>query len=114
LAVGDAEFQKKCLNKMEDVGKTGRTVLFVSHNMPAVTRLCDRSIWIEGGKLIADGPSDEIVKNYLCSDLGTSAAREWNDKHGSRLGQGQAARGQGSVRERPDHRFHRHPQTVPA
>jgi lipopolysaccharide transport system ATP-binding protein len=79
LAVGDAEFQKKCLNKMEDVGKTGRTVLFVSHNMPAVTRLCDRSIWIEGGKLIADGPSDEIVKNYLCSDLGTSAAREWND-----------------------------------
>jgi lipopolysaccharide transport system ATP-binding protein len=79
LAVGDAEFQKKCLRKMEDVGKTGRTVLFVSHNMPAITRLCDRSIMIEGGKIIADGPSDEIVKQYLCSDLGTTAAREWID-----------------------------------
>jgi lipopolysaccharide transport system ATP-binding protein len=79
LAVGDAEFQKKCLSKMEDVGKTGRTVLFVSHNMPAITRLCDRSIMIEGGKIIADGPSEEIVKQYLSSDLGTSAAREWTD-----------------------------------
>lgn len=79
LAVGDAEFQKKCLSKMEDVGKTGRTVLFVSHNMPAVARLCNRCLLIEGGKLTADGPSDDIVKDYLCSDLGTSAAREWND-----------------------------------
>jgi lipopolysaccharide transport system ATP-binding protein len=79
LAVGDAEFQKKCLSKMEDVGKTGRTVLFVSHNMPAITRLCDRSIMIEEGKISADGPSEEIVKQYLCSDLGTTAAREWTD-----------------------------------
>lgn len=80
LAVGDAEFQKKCLNKMEDVGKKGRTVLFVSHNMPAVARLCDRCVLIEGGKLTADGTSDEIVKHYLSSDLGTTAAREWSDK----------------------------------
>lgn len=79
LAVGDAEFQRKCLNKMEDVGKTGRTVLFVSHNMAAVTRLCERSLLIEKGKVIADGRSDDIVKDYLCSDLGTSAAREWDD-----------------------------------
>ena len=45
LAVGDADFQKKCLSKMEDVGQEGRTVLFVSHNMPAITRLCKRAIW---------------------------------------------------------------------
>lgn len=79
LAVGDADFQKKCLHKMEDVGRDGRTVLFVSHNMSAVTRLCGRSLLIEGGRLVDDGPSDSIVKKYLCSDLGTTAAREWHD-----------------------------------
>jgi lipopolysaccharide transport system ATP-binding protein len=79
LAVGDAEFQKKCLNKMEDVGRNGRTVLFVSHNMPAVARLCGRSLLIEGGELIEDGRSDDVVKNYLCSGLGTMGAKEWND-----------------------------------
>lgn len=81
LAVGDADFQKKCLNKMEDVGKDGRTVLFVSHNMPAVARLCGRCLLIDKGQLIDDGSSDDIVRKYLCSDLGTSAAREWNDPH---------------------------------
>jgi homopolymeric O-antigen transport system ATP-binding protein len=79
LAVGDAEFQKKCLNKMEDVGKQGRTVLFVSHNMSAVTRLCGRCIHIEGGRIIEDGPPHAVVKNYLCSDMGTMAARNWSD-----------------------------------
>jgi lipopolysaccharide transport system ATP-binding protein len=79
LAVGDADFQKKCLNKMEDVGRDGRTVLFVSHNMPAVTRLCRRCLLIDRGRLVEDGMADDIVKKYLCSDLGTSAAREWND-----------------------------------
>jgi len=48
LAVGDARFQKKCLNKMEDIGQQGRTVIFVSHNMPAITRLCERAILLEG------------------------------------------------------------------
>jgi lipopolysaccharide transport system ATP-binding protein len=79
LAVGDADFQKKCLNKMEDVGKEGRTVLFVSHNMPAVARLCGRCLLLQGGELIEDGRSDDVVREYLCSGLGTSAAREWND-----------------------------------
>ena len=79
LAVGDADFQKKCLNKMEDVGNQGRTVLFVSHNMSAVTRLCGRCLHIEGGQLIEDGLPDQVVKNYLCSDLGTMAAREWTN-----------------------------------
>jgi len=77
LAVGDAQFQKKCLNKMRDVSKHGRTILFVSHNMQAVTRLCDRVILLSQGSLLQDGPSDEVVGSYLNSGLGTSAAREW-------------------------------------
>jgi homopolymeric O-antigen transport system ATP-binding protein len=79
LAVGDATFQKKCLNKMQNVGQRGRTVLFVSHNMSAVTRLCDRTILLDEGRLIDDGPSTKVVKTYLNSGFGTMAAREWND-----------------------------------
>jgi len=79
LAVGDAQFQKKCLNKMQDVGQQGRTVLFVSHNMPAITRLCPRAIILDQGRLIADGPSTEVVRSYLDSGTGTTASREWRD-----------------------------------
>ena len=79
LAVGDASFQKKCLAKMEDVGRHGRTVVFVSHNMTAVTRLCERAILLDGGRVLADGPSHEIVGSYLRSGLGTIARREWDD-----------------------------------
>jgi lipopolysaccharide transport system ATP-binding protein len=79
LAVGDASFQKKCLAKMEDVGQHGRTVVFVSHNMMAVTRLCQRTILLDEGRVIADGPSHEIVGEYLRSGLGTTAVREWSD-----------------------------------
>lgn len=56
LAVGDASFQRKCLNKMEEVGKEGRTVLFVSHNMPAVTRLCERAILLNAAALSPMAP----------------------------------------------------------
>lgn len=79
LAVGDARFQKKCLNKMQDVGQQGRTVLFVSHDMSAVTRLCPRCLLLEGGRLVKDGPSHQVVSAYLHSGLGTAAAREWTD-----------------------------------
>ena len=79
LAVGDAAFQKKCLEKMEDVGKGGRTVLFVSHNLQAVTRLCPRGVLIENGRIIDDGPSGRVISNYLSSESGTTAKREWND-----------------------------------
>ncbi len=79
LAVGDASFQRKCLAKMEDVGQAGRTVVFVSHNMPAVTRLCPRTILLDGGRVLQDGPSHEVVSTYLSSGLGTMAAREWPD-----------------------------------
>lgn len=66
LAVGDAEFQKKCLGKMEEVTRQeGRTILFVSHNMAAIERLCSRSVLLEGGRLIKDGPTKEVIDAYL-------------------------------------------------
>ncbi|MEH2048718.1 ABC transporter ATP-binding protein [Nostoc sp.] len=73
LAVGDAQFQKKCLGKMEDVGKEGRTVLFVSHNMSAIQALCDRCVVLQLGKLIADEKSSTAVQIYL-SDTSISNA----------------------------------------
>ncbi len=79
LSVGDARFQKKCMNKMEDVGQEGRTVLFVSHNMSAVTRLCERVILLDEGKILADGLSHQVVSSYLNSGFGTMAVREWSD-----------------------------------
>jgi lipopolysaccharide transport system ATP-binding protein len=79
LAVGDADFQKKCLKKMEDVGRKGRTVLFVSHNMPAVNRLCHRAILLENGRLVDDGLASKIINKYLVSDQNTSAVREWQN-----------------------------------
>ncbi len=79
LAVGDASFQRKCLAKMEDVGKRGRAVLFVSHNMQAVTRLCSRVILLEGGRVVEDGPSGKVVGAYLRGGFGTSAERRWDD-----------------------------------
>lgn len=75
LAVGDAEFQHKCLSKMEDVSKGGRTVLFVSHNMGAITQLCARALWLDRGRLVADGSADEIVAAYL--DSGSVGCAVW-------------------------------------
>jgi len=65
LAVGDIEFRKKCLGKMNDVAKGGRTVLFVSHNMIAVQRLCPRTIFLDKGKIVADGESGAVVAQYV-------------------------------------------------
>lgn len=79
LAVGDAAFQRKCLSKMQDVGQSGRTVLFVSHNMPAVTRLCQRGILLNQGRIVADGQASSIVGRYLTGSHGTSAVRTWSD-----------------------------------
>lgn len=90
LAVGDARFQKKCLDKMETVGKQGRTVLFVSHNMPAVTRLCKRVILLNEGKLEHDGSSHQVVSMYLSAGSGTTSVREW--KNPSKAPKGEVAR----------------------
>jgi lipopolysaccharide transport system ATP-binding protein len=68
LAVGDAEFQRKCLGKMQEVARgEGRTVLFVSHNMSAVQRLCPRAILMRQGRKINDGPSDVVIREYLAA-----------------------------------------------
>ena len=80
LAVGDASFQKKCLTKMDEASHQGRTVLFVSHSMQAITRLCPRTILLSEGGIIEDGPSHKVVSVYLSSDVGVTAAREWKDK----------------------------------
>lgn len=79
LAVGDAAFQKKCLGRMSDVAGEGRTVLFVSHNMSTVTRLCERSILLSRGRVIADGPSHEVTGVYLQSLMNSSSEVEWED-----------------------------------
>jgi len=65
LAVGDAEFQRKCLGKMRDVASEGRTVLFVSHNLGAIRRLCSRAILLERGRVAADGAPAEVVSAYM-------------------------------------------------
>jgi lipopolysaccharide transport system ATP-binding protein len=77
LAVGDARFQEKCFDIVQNLGREGRTALFVSHNMAAITRLCPRAILLNAGKLLSDGPSAEITGEYLASDFAISAAREW-------------------------------------
>jgi lipopolysaccharide transport system ATP-binding protein len=79
LAVGDARFQKKCLAKMQDVGQQGRTVLFVSHSMQAIMRMCDRTILLDGGQVVADGPSHKVISTYLGKDHGAMGHREWPD-----------------------------------
>jgi lipopolysaccharide transport system ATP-binding protein len=78
LAVGDAEFQKKCLGKMGEVAQHGRTVLFVSHNMTTVNRLCGRCILLESGQVKKDSDAPSVTAQYLISDTGTMAVREWN------------------------------------
>ncbi|SNR36631.1 ABC transporter ATP-binding protein [Lutibacter flavus] len=80
LAVGDAEFQKKAIGKMQDISKgEGRTVLFVSHNMDAVLRLCNTAILLKNGEIVKHGLTTEIVEFYLNSEFGTSSIKEWND-----------------------------------
>jgi lipopolysaccharide transport system ATP-binding protein len=67
LAVGDAEFQKKCLNAMDELRSGGRTVLFVSHNMAAIENLCPRTLWIDAGKIRMDASTDQVIAKYLAT-----------------------------------------------
>jgi homopolymeric O-antigen transport system ATP-binding protein len=82
LAVGDASFQKKCLGKIEEVGRRARTVLFVSHSMPAITRLCARSILLASGTVARDGPASDVAGYYLHSGGGAGASRTWSAQSG--------------------------------
>jgi lipopolysaccharide transport system ATP-binding protein len=79
LAVGDAEFQKKCLDKMDNVSHAGRTVLFVSHNMPAVTRLCSRAVLLEDGRVKSEGPASAVTAEYLNFGMNGASLHEWPD-----------------------------------
>jgi lipopolysaccharide transport system ATP-binding protein len=79
LAVGDAAFQRKCLGKMGDVARAGRTVLFVSHNMAAVQSLCSRALWLDGGGLAGDGAVDAVVGAYLRRASAARLERAWGD-----------------------------------
>lgn len=80
LAVGDVGFQKKCLTKMRDIGESGRTVLFVSHDMSAVSRLCKRAIWLEHGRLKGDGRAEDVVSQYLNDQTHSGSERVWDDR----------------------------------
>lgn len=84
LAVGDAEFQKKCLGKMESVGREGRTVVLVSHNMGAVKRLCQKTIYLGQGRLQAMGPTDQVIGQYISQGLAMEGSMVWEeeDPHG--------------------------------
>jgi len=88
LAVGDAAFQKKSLGKMQEVGDKGRTVLFVSHNMQAITRLCSRVVWLGDGELLGDGLAASVVHAYLESTETVQKSAEmelsdWSQRYGS-------------------------------
>lgn len=78
LAVGDAEFQRKCLGKMNDVAKEGRTVLFVSHNMSAILRLTDETIVLDQGQIELRAPTPQAVDHYMASGFSQSGERIWN------------------------------------
>jgi lipopolysaccharide transport system ATP-binding protein len=80
LAVGDAQFQKKCLGKMGDIAKGGRTVIFVSHNMAAVQQLCPRAILLKNGRLDTDGPTQQVIRQYIGGDESELASRVWENK----------------------------------
>jgi lipopolysaccharide transport system ATP-binding protein len=77
LAVGDIGFQRKCIGKMEEVGRGGRTVLFVSHNMPSITRLCKRSILLSAGDVVREGPAAEVASFYVHNGDGCGSSRSW-------------------------------------
>lgn len=79
LAVGDAGFQKKCLGKMSEVAGGGRTVIFVSHNMAAVSQLCNRAIWLDKGQLRQAGTPDEVIRSYLAEGSENVCERRWED-----------------------------------
>jgi lipopolysaccharide transport system ATP-binding protein len=105
LAVGDMAFQQKCLDKMNDVRQQGRTIFFVSHNLPAITRLCKRAVLLEAGRLVAEGPPHEVVNRYLSASWKAGAERVWETSD---------APGDGAVRLRAVRVLDEHGETAAA
>jgi lipopolysaccharide transport system ATP-binding protein len=88
LAVGDAMFQEKCMGTMRRTASSGRTILFVSHNMTSIQQLCTRAILLKGGQIASDGPARDVVGNYLAnlrSAQGNGSIQEWQDREGNGL-----------------------------
>jgi lipopolysaccharide transport system ATP-binding protein len=92
LAVGDIGFQARCLAKMQEVSEGGRTVFFVSHMMAAVSKLCKRVVLIDEGRIVVDGPTEEVVSHYMERVVGTTGVKDWAEPA--------AAPGTGAVRLR--------------
>jgi homopolymeric O-antigen transport system ATP-binding protein len=91
LAVGDTEFQKKCLGKMGEVAQMGRTVLFVSHNLAAVGKLCQRAIFLSNGTIVSDGDVGSVINSYLADSTYLTARGEVNlVNYRNRYGSGEA------------------------
>lgn len=80
LAVGDSRFQKKCLGKMEDASKSGRTIIFVSHSMATVASMCSRVIEMSSGKIVADGNASETILHYYSNGLASPAMVKYTNK----------------------------------
>ena len=89
LAVGDASFQRKCMGKMGDMSRGGRTILFVSHNLTAIRMLCGRAALLDGGRLRAFGKTEEVLDTYMAKSLEPGGERSWATKteapHGERV-----------------------------
>ena len=84
LAVGDAAFQRKCIGKMQGVARAGRTVLFVTHNMPTLMNLCPQSILLEAGRVVCQGPTADVVSRYLATDQSNGAFKPRSGDRGRR------------------------------
>jgi lipopolysaccharide transport system ATP-binding protein len=80
LAVGDAEFQRRSMGRMESLGESGRTIVFVSHNLRGVLQLCDRAILLDGGRVVASGPTPEVVSRYEEQAMGTGSEIRWDEE----------------------------------
>ncbi len=80
LAVGDAEFQRKCLGKMSSFEREGRTIVFVSHDLSAVAKLCPTAVWLDAGRIRGYGPSREVVDDYVAAGITPTAEREFSDR----------------------------------
>jgi lipopolysaccharide transport system ATP-binding protein len=109
LAVGDAQFQKKCLGKMDHIAQGGRTVLFVSHQMSSVQRLCRQCLLLDKGRLKSFGAKDEIVAQYLSEDCDQNQPGDWIDLGGAARRGTQEARFTGMRFRCPDPRITDHP-----
>ena len=80
LAVGDASFQRKCLGKMGDVSRQGRTIVFVSHNMIALRKLCTQAVWLDGGEVVESGDAGSVIDHYMQKNTGMNLESVWEDE----------------------------------